>query len=92
MTRNTALNGRALFVILLLVVLAGAFVLPQPICSDATGCSREEGANAGSCGGDPCCWGSAGGSCYVCYYTVGGGTTKCSESASGSTFCIDYQW
>jgi len=74
----------------LLVVLAGAFVLPQPTCPDASGCSLE-GSNPGFCGGDPCCFGPDGG-CYVCYYTVHGGTTKCSESASGYSYCIDYQW
>lgn len=88
MIRN-AVSSRAFLVILLLVLLASAFVLPQPTCSDASGCSLE-GANAGSCGGDPCCWGSGTG-CYVCYYTVHGGTTKCSES-DGDSFCIDYQW
>jgi hypothetical protein len=81
-----------LILMALVVIFAGSFLLPRPTCSDATGCSLD-GANPGSCGGDPCCWGTAGQStCYVCYYTTHGGTTKCSEGGAGNNFCIDYQW
>lgn len=92
MRHKPSLSRRTFAVAALLIGLTSAFLLPQPTCSDASGCSREPGTSAGSCGGTPCCWGSAGGGCYICYHTVGGGTTMCSESEAGYSYCIDYQW